>query len=190
MKVSQFGVDFIKSFEGLKLKAYKAHKSEKYYTIGYGHYGKDVKPDMVITEQEAAIFLVADLRSSENAVNRYTNKYIFNQHEFDALVSFTFNCGSGNLDQLLNKGKRSKKEIAEKILLYNKCNGTVLSGLTKRRKKERDLFLMPYESLEVIAKEVIAGKWGNGEERKKRLTAAGYDYDTIQAIVNLLLRRK
>lgn len=42
---------------------------------------------------------------------------------------------------------------------------------------------------EEIAKEVIAGKWGNGLERKERLTAAGYDYKKIQAIVNKLMKR-
>ena len=41
---------------------------------------------------------------------------------------------------------------------------------------------------EKIAKEVIAGKWGNGRERKERLTAAGYDYNKIQSIVNELLK--
>lgn len=40
----------------------------------------------------------------------------------------------------------------------------------------------------IVAKEVISGKWGNGEERKKRLAAAGYDYKIIQAEVNRLLR--
>ena len=44
------------------------------------------------------------------------------------------------------------------------------------------------KSNEDIAKEVIAGKWGNGVERKKRLTAAGYDYNKIQAIVNKLMK--
>ena len=42
--------------------------------------------------------------------------------------------------------------------------------------------------LSEIAKEVIAGKWGNGAERKKRLTAAGYDYDDVQARVAVLLK--
>lgn len=44
------------------------------------------------------------------------------------------------------------------------------------------------KSVDIIAREVIAGKWGNGESRKKKLTAAGYDYATIQKRVNELLR--
>lgn len=46
----------------------------------------------------------------------------------------------------------------------------------------------PKKSNEEIAKEVIAGKWGNGAERKNRLTAAGYDYNAVQSMVNKLLR--
>lgn len=44
------------------------------------------------------------------------------------------------------------------------------------------------KSDEEIAKEVLAGKWGNGAERKNRLTKAGYDYKTVQSIVNKLVR--
>ncbi|WP_026507130.1 hypothetical protein [Butyrivibrio sp. MC2013] len=43
-------------------------------------------------------------------------------------------------------------------------------------------------TIEQIAKEVIQGKWGNGAERKAKLTAAGYDYDKVQALVNSLLK--
>ena len=44
------------------------------------------------------------------------------------------------------------------------------------------------KSVEAVAKEVIAGKWGNGEERKKKLQAAGYDYGAVQRKVNELMR--
>ena len=46
------------------------------------------------------------------------------------------------------------------------------------------------KSVEAVAKEVIAGKWGNGEDRKKRLQAAGYDYPAVQAKVNELVKSK
>ena len=65
MKTSSKGIDFIKSFETLRLKAYKAVKSEKYYTIGYGHYGPDVEPGMEITENEAERMLAEDLADFE-----------------------------------------------------------------------------------------------------------------------------
>ena len=44
------------------------------------------------------------------------------------------------------------------------------------------------KSVEAVAKEVLAGKWGNGEERKKKLQAAGYDYGAVQRKVNELMR--
>ena len=43
------------------------------------------------------------------------------------------------------------------------------------------------KSVQEIAREVVAGKWGNGEERKKKLIAAGYDYSAVQAAVNALM---
>ena len=58
MKTSSKGIDFIKSFETLQLKAYKAVQTEQHYTIGYGHYGPDVTPSMEITEAEAERMLV------------------------------------------------------------------------------------------------------------------------------------
>ena len=61
------------------------------------------------------------------------------------------------------------------------------------RAKEKELFDTPTsttvkKSNEKIAKEVVAGKWGNGNERKTALTKAGYDYKTIQSLVNKLLK--
>ena len=45
----------------------------------------------------------------------------------------------------------------------------------------------PIKSIEELAREVIRGKWGNGQDRVNRLTAAGYDYHAVQARVNTLL---
>lgn len=192
--ISDNGLKMIKSFEGLKLKAYKAVATEKYYTIGYGHYGSDVTKDMTITESIAEQLLKQDLQKAINHVNTYMSKYNFNQNEFDALVSFTFNVGS--ITQLTALGTRNKTTIASKILQYNKSGGKVLTGLTTRRKKERELFLTPIDgdtltssTYEAIAKEVIAGKWGNGSIRKQKLTNAGYDYSKVQQYVNKLLKK-
>lgn len=138
MKTSSDGIEIIKQFEGLRLKAYKALPSERYYTIGYGHYGKDVKANMVITERQATEYLKQDLATAEAAVNGL-NRYL-DQNQFDALVSFTYNCGAGNLKKLCSPN-RDLKTIADKMLLYNKAGGKVLDGLTRRRKAERALFL-------------------------------------------------
>lgn len=199
MKTSVNGINLIKKFEGCKLSAYQDPVGV--LTIGYGH-TSGVKASDKITEEKATEFLKVDLLKSETAVNNLSKWYKFNQNEFDALVSFTFNCGSGNLLKLVKNGKRNKGQIADALLLYNKAGGHTLSGLVKRRKAERDLFCSvasttptptptqpTKKTSEQIAREVIAGKWGNGAERKKKLTDAGYNPTTIQRYVNKLLKK-
>jgi GH24 family phage-related lysozyme (muramidase) len=139
MKISENGLNLIISFEGFCPKATKAVKTEKYYTIGYGHYGKDVDEKQTITKEEALLLLKKDMKRFEAKVMKYNNCYNFTQNEFDALVSFAYNVG--NIDQLTAKGTRTKKEIADAMLLYIKSCGNVLNGLRKRRNKERELFL-------------------------------------------------
>lgn len=188
MKLSTAGLELIKSFEGCKLTAYKCTSSEKYYTIGYGHYGADVTAGMTITQEQADAYLASDCEKFEEKVNKYSS-YSFNQNQFDALVSFAYNIGS--IDQLTANGTRDIATISTKMLEYVKSGGVTLSGLVTRRKKEQELFNTPVatvaKSNEEIAQEVIAGKWGNGDERKTALTNAGYDYSTIQSLVNSLL---
>lgn len=136
-KISAVGLAIIKKYEGLKLTAYKCPAGV--WTIGYGH-TSGVKQGMKITESEATKFLVTDVAAAEKAVNKYDSTYGWNQNQFDALVSFTFNCGSGNLQTLLNRGKRTIAEISAKIPAYNKGGGQVLAGLVKRRSEEKTLF--------------------------------------------------
>lgn len=139
MKTSKKGVELIIDFEGFCSKATKAVPTEKYYTIGYGHYSKDVKENDTITKENAIDLLEKDLKRFETKVMKYNSVYNFTQNEFDALVSFAYNVG--NIDQLTAKGKRTKKEIADAMLRYIKSGGNVLDGLRKRRNKERELFL-------------------------------------------------
>lgn len=139
MKISENGLNLIISFEGFCPKATKAVKTEKYYTIGYGHYGKDVDEKQTITKEEALTLLKKDMKRFETKVMKYNNCYNFTQNEFDALVSFAYNVGS--IDKLTAKGTRTKKEIADAMLLYIKSGGNVLDGLRKRRIRERELFL-------------------------------------------------
>lgn len=138
MKTSQRGIKLIQEFEGLRLTAYRCPAGV--YTIGYGH-TRGVKRGMKITEEEASAFLTADLRNSEKAVERYDSIYHWNQNEFDALVSFTFNCGAANLRSLLRNGRRNRSQIAETLPLYRKAGGKVLKGLERRRAAEKALFL-------------------------------------------------
>ena len=126
-------------------------------------------------------------------MSSYDGIYHWTQNQFDALVSFTFNCGAGNFKKLIENGKRSIKAISDAIPRYNKAGGRVLSGLTRRRSEEKALFdrgLNTQEkSLDQIAQEVIDGRWGTGNVRRQRLTSAGYNYVEVQKIVNKMLSK-
>ena len=124
----------IKQFEGCRLTAYLCPAGV--WTIGYGHTA-GVKKGQVITQEQADNFLKDDLEKYEKYV--ISTGLSLNQNQFDALVSFTYNCGQGNLKKLI-KG-RTLAEIADAMLLYNKGGGKVLAGLVKRRKAEQQLFL-------------------------------------------------
>lgn len=141
METSRKGIDLIKKFEGCRLTAYQ--DAVGVWTIGYGH-TKGVKKGQKITQEKAEEFLKEDLKAFEMGVNLLSlAKYRFNQNEFDALVSFAFNLGNGNLEKLCAKGKRNRGQIADAIPLYNKAGGKALAGLTKRRLEEQKLFLTP-----------------------------------------------
>lgn len=141
MKISKNGLQMIKNFEGLILVA--NNKLDGVWTVGYGC-TVGIRPHQRITEKEAETMLLRELEKHETYVNKYVNQLKLNQNQFDALVSFSYNCGYGNLKNLVadknGKATRDKKTIAEKMLLYNKCNGKVMRGLANRRKKEHELF--------------------------------------------------
>lgn len=189
MKITQEGIELIKSFEGCRLIAYKCPAGV--WTIGYGH-TDGVREGMVISNAQAELMLRVDLEKFEQYVK--DNVHIpLNENQFSALVSFCYNCGVGNLRKLV-KG-RNVEQIAEALLLYNKANGKTLAGLVRRRKAERELFLKPsaestMKSVDEIAREIIEGKWGVGAERKRRLAQASYDYSVVQKRVNELLKIK
>lgn len=136
MKTSENGLRLIKNFEGCRLTAYVC--SAGVLTIGYGHTG-GVTRGMTITQKQADEYLKKDVERFEKAVNNYVTKLKLNQNQFDALVSFTFNCGEKNLQSLCRN--RNTTQIADALLLYNKGGGKVLQGLVNRRKAERELFI-------------------------------------------------
>lgn len=136
MKTSEKGIEFIKNFEKCKLEAYKALPSEQYWTIGYGHYGADVVQGMTISQADADEFLKRDLGKSEKYVEKTGLQ--LNQDQFDALVSFTYNCGPGNLLKLV--AGRTIPQVGTAILKYNKADGKILKGLKRRREAEYNLY--------------------------------------------------
>lgn len=141
MKISDTGLNFIKSFEGCSLKAYRCPANV--LTIGYGHTG-GVKEGQVITQQQADEMLRVDLGRYEKAVDKLGVD--LNQNQFDALVSFCYNLGTGIFTGNLLNAIKAKDwvSVSSQMLLYNKArvNGklTVLKGLDKRRKAEVGLF--------------------------------------------------
>lgn len=140
MKISQKGLDLIKSFEGLELKAYK--DSVGVLTIGWGSTGSHVKQGMVITKEQAEALLKEDVSRFEKGVNDFV-KVPLTQNQFDSLVSFSFNLGLGNLKSstLLKKLNASDYSgAANEFLRWNKAAGKVLNGLTRRRQAEKDMF--------------------------------------------------
>lgn len=187
MKISKSGVNLIKSFEGFSPVACKCVATEKYFTIGYGHYGPDVKLGQRITEAEAVELLKSDIAKIEKSAEQVLKNYDLNPNQYDALISFTYNCGVGNLKTLTANGTRTLEEISKKLPEYCRSGGVILKGLQNRRKKEQTLFNTPdpksYAFDDVVA-DVIAGKYGNGAVRKNKLTKAGYDYEIIQELVN------
>ena len=140
MKTSQAGLNLIKEFEGLRLESY--YCASNVLTIGYGHTGPDVKPGMKITEAEAEELLKKDLERFESVVNTDTTVELF-QCMFDALVSFTFNCGSdayrnSTLLRLLNV-EDYEGAAGQFSRWVNGPNGP-LPGLVRRREAEEVMF--------------------------------------------------
>lgn len=143
MRIDEKGLTLIKSFEGCRLKAYKCVSTERYYTIGYGHYGADVSKDMEITQEQATEILKNDVSKFENCVNNSV-KVPVTQSMFNALVSFCYNIGQGafKTSTLLKKLNKSDYNGAcNEFSRWNKSGGKVLNGLVKRRAKEQKEFL-------------------------------------------------
>lgn len=141
MKISDNGLDLIKSFEGCRLEAYKDPVGV--WTIGYGH-TKGVRKGQKITAAQATEFLRQDCATAEKNVSKFDNIYHWNQNQFDAMVSFAYNIGS--INGLTANGSRSIQQISDKIPAYNKAGGKILAGLQRRRAAEKRLFDTPMNS--------------------------------------------
>jgi lysozyme len=146
MKIGEKGLALIKEFEGCKLQSYKCPAGVWTIGIGSTRYadGTPVKAKQALPGDAAAMQLLAQtLAPYEHAVNAV--KVELTQNEFDALVCFCYNIGTGNfvsstLVKML-KADEPKSEIAAQFLRWNKAGGKVLAGLTRRRNAEAELFL-------------------------------------------------
>ena len=139
MNISNTGIDLIKHFEGCETEAYLCPAGVP--TIGYGHI-KGVQMGDVITEAQAHEMLVEELDEYESYINDLVTVGL-NQNQFDAMVSWVYNLGGGNLRastllKVLNSG--NYEGVPAQIMRWNKAGGKVLEGLTRRRQAEADLF--------------------------------------------------
>jgi lysozyme len=145
-KLSQKGLELIKSFEGLSLVPYVC--SGGINTIGFGNTyytnGKKVSlQDPKITALQAEELLRNSLSTYEKAVDSFCRDDI-SQSQFDALASFCYNVGTGNLQKstLIKKVNANPQDptIRAEFMKWNKAAGKVLLGLTRRRTAEANLY--------------------------------------------------
>lgn len=137
-KIGQAGLKLIMEFEGCRLAAYQC--SAGVWTIGYGHTA-GVHRGMKITQAQAEAYLKQDVAKFEKYVSNasyvpFTDK--LNQNQFDALVSFAFNLGQGNVKKLCTG--RVMNQIPSAMQQYCKAAGKTLPGLQRRRKAEAALY--------------------------------------------------
>ena len=146
MEVSNKGLELIAKFEGLSLTPYLC--PAKIPTIGYGatFYENGTKvtmSDPAITKERALELLKFHVKHFAQTVDSYTTDAV-NQQQFDALVSFAYNLGTGALkgSTLLKKVNKNPKDstIAAEFAKWVNANGKQLAGLVKRRKAESDLY--------------------------------------------------
>ena len=139
MEISQEGLSLIKKFEGCELESYKC--AAGVWTIGYGS-TNGVEEGMEISQERADMLLLEDVEVFEEAVNKLVEVSL-EQNQFDALVSWTFNLGSTNLQnstllKVLNN--KDYEGVPSQIKRWNKAGGEVLQGLVRRREAEALLF--------------------------------------------------
>lgn len=156
MKVSQKCIDQIKRDEGVRNRPYQC--PALLWTVGVGHVidpnhakvpmaNRKQLPipagwDRVLSNEEIDEILRKDLARFEQGVSRLITAPI-TQGQFDALVSFSFNVGLGNLQNSTLRMKVNRQDYegaAEQFLVWTKAGGKVLAGLVKRRTHEKEMF--------------------------------------------------
>lgn len=156
MKVSKQCIEMIKHHEGVRTKPYRC--PALLWTVGVGHVidpnhikvkfedRKNIAlPDdwnRVLSMAEVDRILAEDLANFERGVLRLCPTGL-TQGRFDALVSFSFNVGLGNLQRSTIRMKHNRgdfEEAAEAFMQWTKAGGKELPGLVKRRKDEKALY--------------------------------------------------
>jgi lysozyme len=165
MDISQRGIDLIVSFEGKhKLRAdgrYQAYldtlAKPPVWTL-YCGLTRGIREGMICTAEEGDKLFAKELTIYEDAVERLIAVDL-NQNQFDALVSFTYNCGVGALERstlrkVLNQGKYN--QVPAQLMKWVNAGGVKYAGLVRRRAAEGALFMEPME--DKIADAVLEGE--------------------------------
>ena len=138
--ISPMGLDLIKQFEGFSATTYICPAG--YPTIGYGHMLRHGELFGVISKTDAVELLCQDVSVAERAVLRLIDVPL-GDHQFDALVSFTYNLGSGALQCSTLRRKVNREEhdeVPEQLMRWVWSSGRKLPGLVKRRRAESLLY--------------------------------------------------
>lgn len=158
--ISNNGLKFTAAFEQFRGTAYRATPDEKYLTIGYGHYGSDVKAGQKITEGQALILLNRDMAAAVKAVDAVAHPSL-TQAQFDAVVDLVFNAGAGVIAPTTGTGKALRagdvKTLRAKLALFINQNGKPVLGLRRRVAGRLALFDgKPWREAEKIGRAVGA----------------------------------
>lgn len=133
--ISDNGLHFTAAWEQFRGTAYRATPAEKYLTIGYGHYGSDVKEGQKITEGQALILLNKDMAAAVKAVDAVAHPSL-TQAQFDAVVDLVFNAGPGVIASSTGTGQALRagdvKTLRAKLALFINQNGKPVLGLRRR----------------------------------------------------------
>jgi lysozyme len=134
------GLSLTEQFEGFRLTAYQDQVGV--WTIGYGHTGPDVTPGQTITMAEAQALLAQDVSSAAGCVNTVVAVKL-TQQEFDALVDFVFNLGTGAFKgstMLRDLNGEDFTSAAAQFDFWDRAGGAIVAGLLRRRQAEAALF--------------------------------------------------
>ena len=137
---SKNGLSLTESFESCAFSAYQDQRGV--WTIGWGHTGAGAYSGATCTQEQADTWLQQDAQWAAGVVNKMVNIPL-SQDEFDALVDFVFNCGSGKfisstLLKDLNAGNLTA--AADQFDQWDHSSGKVVAGLLRRRQAETNLF--------------------------------------------------
>ena len=158
MNVGPKGIALVKLFEGCRAKPYRCPAA--LWTVGYGKlmypdqallkmpermaYPLRAEDDRVFTRREIDDLLAHELGTTGKGVARLCPAAVGNQGQFDALVSFAFNCGLGALQRSSLRAAFNRGDLdvaADGFMKWTKVAGKELPGLVRRRTAERALFM-------------------------------------------------